>query len=41
MLGSQERGDSLNLIRQAEAAQATITHVAELKDTAFEPLAIS
>lgn len=41
VLGNQERGDILNLIRQAEAAQATITHVAELKDTAFEPLAIS
>ena len=41
VLGNQDRGDILNLIRQAEAAQATITHVAELKDTAFEPLAIS
>lgn len=41
VLGNQDRGDILNLIRQAEAAQATITHVAGLKDTAFEPLAIS
>lgn len=41
VLGNQDRGDILDLIRQAEAAQATITHVSELKGAAFEPLEIS
>lgn len=41
VLGNQDRGDILDLIRQAEAAQATITHVSELKGASFEPLEIS